>query len=284
MVEKPIKVTVRSSDGGSDAPTVNDLLGQVEDFVRILEGVEESIASDGKKEIVWRVTDASKNSPLTFEISPFAETPAMNISNRVTEVERAAVGGLHALQRGVVRPMHFTDKVLNRARGLHSRVQNGLAETIISVDNCISTDQIVLNRRVADVVQRAAQSIDDVDAVPYKELGSVEGFIASVELDGRHRAVLTIRARINGATIKAFAKERAYQQLERIKLGDVWAGSRVRVFGLVHFRRLGVVEHVDATNVEILDTENLPSFADIVDPTFTDGLATEEFLRRLRDE
>ena len=69
-----------------------------------------------------------------------------------------------------------------------------------------------------------------------------------------------------------------------IKLGDVWAGARVRVFGLLHFRRLGIIEHVDATNVEILDTENLPSIDDIVDPTFTGGLTAEEFLRRLRDE
>ena len=115
MVEKPIKITIRSSDGGTDAPTVNDLLGQVEDFVHILEGVEEFIASDGKKEIVWRVTDASKNSPLTFEITPFADNPAMNITNRVMEVESAAIGGLSALQRGVTRPMHFTDTVLRRA-------------------------------------------------------------------------------------------------------------------------------------------------------------------------
>ena len=157
MVEKPIKITIRSSDGGTDAPTVNDLLGQVEDFVHILEGVEESIASDGKKEIVWRVTDASKNSPLTFEITPFADNPAMNITNRVMEVESAAIGGLSALQRGVTRPMHFTDTVLRRARNLHSRVQNGLAETTFSVDSSIASSPVVLNRRVADSFKRTRE-------------------------------------------------------------------------------------------------------------------------------
>lgn len=284
MAENPIKVTIRSSDAGTDAPTVHDLLGQVEDFVRILEGVEESIASDGKREIVWRITDASKNSPLTIEITPFAYNPAMNITNRVMEVESAAIDGLSALERGVARPMHFTDTVLNRARKLHSRVQNGLAETTFSVDSSIASNPVVLNRRVADAVQKSAQVIEDADAIPYRELGSIEGFIASVELDGLHRAVLTLRARVNGAVVKAFARERAYQQLEKIKLGDVWTGARVRVFGLIHFRRLGVVDHVDATNVEILDIENLPSIDDILDPTLTGGLIAEEFLGHLRDE
>jgi hypothetical protein len=284
MTAKPIEVTIRSSDGGVDAPTVHDLLGQVEDFVRVLEGVEEAMAGDEKPALIWRVTNATKNSPLTLEITPYPEDLAINIDRRVVEVERAAIGGLHALQTGVARPMYFTDKVMNRARCLHARVQNGLAETVIKVDKAVARSPLVLNRSVADTVQKHARLIEDKDAIPYKELGSIEGFIASVELDGRHRAVLTLRARINGEIVKAFARDRAFQQLERIKLGDVWSGARVRVFGLLHFRRLGVIEHIDATNVEMLDIEQLPSMDEIVDPTFTGGLTTEEFLERLRNE
>ena len=46
---KPIRLTIKGSDAsGTDAPTVDDLLGQVRDFVEMLRGVEDAVTDDGK--------------------------------------------------------------------------------------------------------------------------------------------------------------------------------------------------------------------------------------------
>lgn len=283
MKPKPIRITIKAANGGADAPTVEDLLGQVGDLVKVLEGVEEAIAGDEKPALVWRVTDARKNSPLTFEITPYPINPAMNIDNRAFEVERAAIGGLAALRTGGPRPQYFTEKVMDKARHMHARLKNGLAETVINADVAIAPTPLILNLAAAEEVEKNERVVVDAESVPYREIGSVEGFIARVELDGKNRAVLTLRARVNSAVVKAFAKGQAFQQLERIRLGEVWSGARVRVFGTLYFRKLGIIDHVDATNVEILDAERLPSIDEIIDPNFAGALTTEEFLERRRN-
>ena len=60
-VPKPIIFTVRGTDRfGDDAPTVEDLLGQIETWIGVLRNVEEAVAEGGRPELVWRVTDARK--------------------------------------------------------------------------------------------------------------------------------------------------------------------------------------------------------------------------------
>jgi hypothetical protein len=67
----PIRFTIRAQNAETDAPTVDDLLAQIGDWNSILRGVEEAIAEDGASEIEWRVTGASKNSPLSLELTAF---------------------------------------------------------------------------------------------------------------------------------------------------------------------------------------------------------------------
>jgi hypothetical protein len=47
----PIRFTIRAQNAETDAPTVEDLLGQIGDWNSILRGVEEAIAEDGASEI-----------------------------------------------------------------------------------------------------------------------------------------------------------------------------------------------------------------------------------------
>ena len=56
----------------------------------------------------------------------------------------------------------------------------------------------------------------------------------------------------------------------------------MRVYGTIHYRGLGQIEHMNATGIELMDVEVLPGMDDIVDTTFTLGLSTEDFLNELR--
>ena len=59
---------------------------------------------------------------------------------------------------------------------------------------------------------------------------------------------------------------------------------RVQVSGVLHYRGLGDMREVEAIRVRFLrDCNELPSIDDILDPDFTGGMRSEDYLARLRD-
>jgi hypothetical protein len=94
---------------------------------------------------------------------------------------------------------------------------------------------------------------------------------------------MRIKARLDGSEIKAIATGSAFRQIEAMRLGEVWQGVRVRVYGMIQHKSLGVVDHIDAESIAVMDTMPLPGIDDIIDPNFTGGLTTEEYLAGLRD-
>lgn len=280
---KPIRITIKGSDDtGTDAPTVDDFLGQVRDFLGVLQGVEKAVSEDGENELVWRVTNAQMNSPIWVEVTPFAKNPAIYADARADKVERAAMEGLRAIKTGEQRPRYFNDEVMKKARTIHARVTNGLADTVFAFDDSISTEPVVIDRESARKVEAAHRAAILQAPQPYRELGSIEGFLSKAELDGFGRAILRFRSRLDGVEIKATATGRAFHQLESLRLSDVWQGLRVRVYGTINYRGLGDIEGLNATGIEVLDQVPLPSFADIVDENFTGGLRSEDYLAELR--
>ena len=280
---KPVKMIIKGAgEAGANAPTVDDLLGQVRDFVEVLQSVEKAFSDDHANQIVWRVTDAERQNPITFELTPFAANPAIFIDARAEQIERIALEGMFAIQRGDLRPPFFNDEALAKARKLHARVTNGLDGTEFSIDGTLGVDDVVINPATAREVGKAFEADKAIAPIPYREFGSIEGFVTKAELDGHNRAVLRFRSRINGAEIKAIATGDAFQQLETLRLSDVWQGIRVRVHGTINYRGLGIIEGLVATGIEVLDRTDLPGIDDIVDPTFTGGLSSEAFLAEVR--
>lgn len=279
---KPVRVTIKGpEDEWIDAPTVDDLLGQVRDLVDVLRGVERA-SELGASQLVWRVTDAQMNSPISLELTPFGRGSLADVAARVDRVERLAADGLLALRRGDPAPPYFTEDILPKARKIYSRVLNGLSGTTIAFDPTVEAEPLVIDPAAARDVDRTFERARALASIPYTELGSVEGFVTKPELDGYHRAILRFRARLGGAEIKAFASGNAFRQVEALTLSEVWHGVRVRVYGTIHYKTLGQIEHINATGIEVLDTQPLPGIDDIVDPAFTRGLSTEDFLREQR--
>lgn len=281
---KPVRLTIKGAgDVGDNAPTVEDLLGQVSDFVEILKGVEKALGDENGTQIVWRVTDAERKNPITFELTPTPINPALFIDDRAANIERITRAGLTALRNGETRPAYFTDDTLAKARRMYSRVRNGLADTVIEAPDD-SAELVVIDSDVATNVERAFDLLKSAAPIPYREIGSVEGFVSKAELDGMGRAVLRFWARTNGAEVKAIATGDAFKQLEELRLSDVWHGVRVRVYGMISYKSLGVISGLSATGIEVLDRAKLPGFDDIIDPNFTGGLSAEKYLAEQRSE
>lgn len=277
------KITLRiKARGESNSPTVDDLLDQIRDYFEILKGVEEAVAEDGTQKLEWRIVGATTNSPINLEAAAFAKEFAVNIDHRADIVTRRVAFGLRQLQSMGERPPYFTNRVLLRAEKFFERVTNGLEQT--TVDHGPDLPTLDLTVAGARLAVSNTRSILSPQNRPYQEQGSIEGFTHSIDRDGWGRYLLFIHQRLTGERIKCVLSGEAITELETKRVADVWRARRVQVYGRLHFRALGQLTHADAIRVKFLrDRRDLPDVDDILDENFTGGLATEEFLTRLRN-
>jgi hypothetical protein len=208
----PIRLTIRGRGAETDAPTVEDLLGQISDWMAILRGVEEAIAEDGSTEIEWRVTGAGKSSPLAFELMPFPRRHGMNIEGRTGGVKEHVSRGLQLLRSRSERPSYFTDPVLEKAERLFQRLTNGLDLT--TTDFGDGFPRVEIARDDARIRAANTLAVRAPKDKPYREIGSVEGALQPVERDGCGRPVLYVRLRLDGETVVCLARGDAENEAE----------------------------------------------------------------------
>lgn len=281
-MHKLVRIQISGSGEGTDAPTAEDLLDQLRDWLDILRGVEEAVAPDGQPAIDWRIVNASRNSPLRIEFEAFPRHHATNIDRRAEIVLSQVAVGLNAIQSEPARPEYFTDRVLNKARGMFERVTNGL--NLTEVDFGEDLPQLRITPSTARSAAKNAEHVLKPVSKPYREFGSVEGFFQGAERDGHGRKIMFIRHRVTGEPIKCVVSGQAAAEVERHQIADVYRNHRVQVFGMLQYRALGKLSQVEATAVKFLrPRSDLPQIEDIVDPDFTGGMRSEDYIEEMRN-
>lgn len=283
---KPIKITVKGTDNrGDDAPTVGDLLDQIQDFVFVLREVEGAIAEDNRGEIVWRVTNAMRNSPLTFEITPYPRNFAMNIDNRAEEVVSATARGLKELSDTGERPMYFSDQVLDRAEKVFTRNTNGLASTVVDFSEYADAPKLEVTPEVARQSLARILEVKEPAPIAHRELGSLEGLIAKVELDGHGRPLVWLRSRLDGQIVKCVSSAKGLDRIGHFEVAEVLRGLRVRVHGILNYKGLEQIATINVEGVHVFEPDkDLPEPGSIVSPGFTRGVEASAYLEALRDD
>lgn len=280
---EPIKFKIRGSAPGTDAPTVEDFLDQVRDFVSILRGVESAIDERGETAIEWRVTNAAKNSPLAIEITPYARNHAVDVSNRVNLVRRYAAEGLRGLVAGAdERPAYFSAPVLGRVEKAARRVLNGLASTEVDFGGDVGA--VVLTPTTAATAASAAEGIlKPPKGRPYREMGTVEGYYVSLGADEMGQTILHLKSRRTGDDVKCQVRGSALQEIRTRRVAEVLDHRRVRVRGLLYFKQKGRIDRVVVHDIRFMPSESeLPTARDLIDPDYTGGLSTEAYLDAIR--
>jgi len=276
-----VRIKIRGRGIDTDAPSADDFLGQIRDYIDILMGIEKAIAEDGQNAIDWRAVDAGKSSPLTIAFGAFPRQYAVNIDRRTDAVLHRTADGLVALQERVERPPFFTDDVLHFVKRTFERVTNGLDLTEIELGGLPPlTITPAIARQAANNARVALTPLDR----PYRELGSIDGLTQAAETDGFGRKLLYVKNRLNGDSVKCILSGQALDIVQEHRIADVYRPIRVRLFGTIHYRSLGRIFQMEGTAVEwVPPRSGLPSIDDILDETFTGGLRSEEYLDRLRD-
>ncbi len=282
LAQRPIRFVISARDAKTDAPTVADLLGQLEDIIGLLEEVEQGVEEGGGIEIEWRVTDARRGSPLVFEITPFPKRYGMNIDARSQGVREYVAHWLTTLLETGERPTYFADATLKRAERIFARVTDALATT--RVDFGDDLPPLALTADTARTGERNAARAQKPEDRPYREIGSVEGYFNAVERDGYGRALLHLRVRMTGDVVKCIVRGAALERVAQRQIGEVWQRrQRLLVSGMVHYKALGRVSQIEADDLQLLRSgADLPQVEDIVDPDFTGGLRTEDYLEEVR--
>jgi len=280
-MSKTITVRISGKGPGTDAPSVGDLLDQLRDYFDLLGILEKTLAEDGQNAIVWRIVDATKVNPITFTIQAFARQYAVNVDARADHVVDRALFGLRLLGQRAERPPYFTEPVLLRAERIFERVTNGLDQTEIETAGATA---ILLTPNTARVAGKNTRSVLEPAGRPYKEIGSLEGYFQSVGRDGHGRRILEIKHRLTGDEVKCRVIGDAEKELAHREIDDVSRGRRISVFGTIHYRGPGRISYMEASSIRFLRSKSeLPDIDDIIDPDFTGGLRSEDYLEKLRD-
>ncbi len=281
-MSRVVKISVSGTALDTDAPLVEDALDEIRDVVEILRDVEAAAAGTPATAIAWRLTNASKSSPLAFEIQAFPKHFATNIDQRVDIVLTETAHGFAMLQARAERPRHFTDDVMRKARRVLERVTNGLG--VADLDFGVDLPKARITSSVAKNATRNVDLVLESPDKPYRELGSVEGYLRGVERDGFGRPIAHVVERVTGQPVKCVIDRAALPEIEGKEIRDVLRNQRVRVSGLIHFDGLGKIDRIEARSFRFMrDRSELPQIDDVMDPGFTGGMRSEEYLERLRD-
>ncbi|WP_260599892.1 hypothetical protein [Sphingomonas endolithica] len=205
-----LSISGRTAD---DAPLLSDLIDQIQDFFEMVNGVAASISGDDVERFDWRVVGLTKNSPARVTVEAIPAIGFAQGEDVAMKARDAVIAGLVQMQANDVRPLHFTDNVLEVADRFTRRITNRLAAT--SVGN--GTEELVQMRTVnAIAAVRNLEAVRTSDSIhPYLELGSFEGYIQNVGTDGWGRPYIVVKNRVTGADIRCMLKGQALRDVEQ---------------------------------------------------------------------
>jgi hypothetical protein len=278
-VVKPIKFRIRG-DRAEGHPTVDDFLEQLRDLIGIIEAVEKAMP-DGDNAIEWRVTQATTNSPVAIEATPFPKHAGVNIDARVFAVKTAAARGLFSLVHDTDRPPYFNQAIVGKAKKIADRVTNGLNETVIDWGG--AAEKFTLTPQIASVMSANAEVILKPKTRPYTERGTLEGYHDGLSPGTQGKHELFVRNRRTGERVKCILTREAFEDIRHREIEEVLEGRRLQVRGTLHYKAPHQLDRVTAEHVRVMPREDeLPSLDEIIDRDFTGGLSTEDYLEWVR--
>jgi hypothetical protein len=271
--------------GEADAPLLGDLIEQIQDYIAMVNAVAETVTGDSAQRFDWQVVGMSKNSParMTLEAVPLpGHQEGPMVAARARDLTNE---GLQELIQNKTRPVFFTDNVIDCTERFLTRITRGVAATSVG-PGIDEAPPFTIRTPAAIEGLRHLAAVREADPVhPYTELGSFEGHIQNVGTDGYQRPYVVIKSRVTGESVRCILSGAALKALESEPVAKVvWRSRRVTATGILRYRTVGRLSTADVSKLDFEPgRESLPQLRDIIDPNFTDGLSSEEYLERLRN-
>lgn len=287
MSEKParpterVKITVQSSASHPDVLSVQDAMRQVLDFFDLLTPDDEEASH-----LVWNLKLASTNSPLTVEGEAVSLSPDLDVSVLAIQQKAFVEDSLNSIRQGRSPSRALSRRRRSTLRRLFVRNMNGIGKT-----------EAVLNRPSEPVLvtpaiaQQGVRFLDveesEMDALllsdrQREEYGSIEGVLLDVGTEYTRPAIL-IKNRKDGEEVWCRVSKEHLQEISNsVSFEDVWDRRRVLVKGRIKFNDHGQIVRMYADSVRPIKSRKM-TLHDIVDPDFTSGNSTKDYLDSLRE-
>lgn len=285
MATRPIRILVGGSPRhGSSAPTVDDLLDQIRDFMYVLRATEEECHGNAK--LRWHVTNASMQSPLALELTPVStakDTDTDLLASSVIDAAYYAVN--HVITTGR-QPKQVTDATFNKINSIVNRVTNGLASFEANFSGYDGAKNIYIDVKMAAAYSEKMEESKSrkPSSAPRWEQGSMEGYTEGVATNQRGEAILRLRSRLTGNIVNCVDSEGSLEKIGDVKVREILDNMRIRVNGLLHYKNLDIVDKIKVDHVYIYPHNDKLTDLEFLTPiNITGGLSAVEYLRKLHN-
>lgn len=251
--------------GGQDGRVSAEALKmQLQNALEMLRNLESEFVASGTV-VLWEIVRVQMRSPLKVTLSPKIQGRSGRSMGR--KIVKAAIDGIDRIEQEATAPPHFNENALKAAKAMaHSAEKEGIKLTLQSSDGkkqVSLTNQIV--KHVDEVVLKARR---------YKDFLTIEGKLEVVSVHD-HPSVY-IWEHLTGHQIECLVNA------ENIKEYSQLLNRRVAVRGLVRYRN-DIPSAIEVEDIEAMPEEHeLPSLKDIGPIDITDGLPSEDHVRRMR--
>jgi len=274
-----ITISVIPSDSHPDVLAVKDAMEQILDFFQLIQN---------NGDLVWRLVSVQMNSPLSATAEAISFVPDFDYNAVAKEEVSDFRSNYSSLIGGSLPEQWSHGKNQNTLKRILKRNLNGIGKIIldfhegsqvISIVPSIAEAAIqVIERSCIDIVPIVAE--EPVDRT-HKELGTIDGLFLGVGTYYRNPAIF-VKNRLTNADVTCVVPQELHDNLSaHTKISDVWRQRRIFVRGVISFDKDNHIYRVDATDIEMPDSENVP-LDSILDDDFTHGLSSADYLNLMR--
>lgn len=284
MVEE-VKITVVPSISETDLLDVRDAMQQVLDFFTLLSDADKSIR-DNSEQIIWRLSNATMNSPLTVTANAYSKDPSVHVTHQAIRAKRQITKVFQDLTTGKPIPDWVNKQEEVLLRNILKRNLNGIGRTDIMLGD--NVEPIVISHQVAtqcinNLDLAAIQKLSQKEDFTHNALGSIEGEIIRADTFYSQPSLL-IRERLSNKDVRCTLKNSIAAKIGvQHNLYEIWNNKRILVEGLLSYDMDGVIVRIEATDITLVESTNI-SVDKIFDPNFTGGLAPIEYLNQIRGD
>lgn len=250
--------------GGQDRLTVDVLKTQLENALDVLRNVESDFTT-ADTVVRWEIVRVRMRSPLKVTFAPNVLGKRGKTIGR--KIVKACLDGMNEIEQTASAPPHFNDFALKAAKEMVSVAQKEGHKVTFASNGKM---QVTLT-------QQAAKHIDEVvsKARRYTDVSTVEGNLEMVSVHDHPSFFIW----------ETFTRHRVECLVDEAQLKDYFPllNKRVAVTGTVKYRN-HIPVSVAVEDIRVLrDASELPQPSDIGPINITDGVSSEEHVRRMRD-
>lgn len=263
MAIQRITIQLKGSPSDDEHLQLQDFIDQLSEIKRLLRDVEQYVTKGAKKKVTYKVIDLKHNSPATVVLQ------AESIDATSSVVANTVVDTLRQIQQG--KDPGLPGALLESFKSL-ALPKSRVSELLIVTDNT-----------PVEVTDKVVTEVDRMMGQDLVSLGSITGKLEYLNVHRGSR--FRIYPPLGPAWIVCeFPREMLPTILAAIEKST---SGFAEVYGEIHYRGRDLEPYLIKVNhVETLDYDaSSPTLFDIkgIAPEATNGLTSDEFVRRLRD-